>query len=316
MELRERIEAARKELKLTNEYCKKLKICDSNNLNPAGSQEIIVRGNKMNKYVLTEIHDNIFRENIIHGDDSPYQYRNKEKIVTEKEYFDLLPEIMPSNLAERKQWNDWIINCHWQIHNNSPNQRVATFQKKALMLSTHTKEFLLHEIEFVESSLKENRISGSHDLTNIFTFEQLEIVAEIESNREYLNNIKKTSKITKEQVQIKNQNQVSENLLKPDKKSLALFDIWEADKNGNKEQYYRIIEVLKNTSFTGSPFITEINGKLIWNKVPAKGYVQYLAGFIYTCFQKKWIKSTYSAPQLTTILSNTFNINICIIIHV
>ena len=91
---------------------------------------------------------------------------------------------------------------------------------------------------------------------------------------------------------------------------LFLFDIWLPDSTGaKKRQCNKYIEYLKQDySEIGSPFITEINGGLQWNNTPQKGWVQYLAGFIYTCLKKKWIHDTYSAPDYKAILERTFNI--------
>ena len=91
-----------------------------------------------------------------------------------------------------------------------------------------------------------------------------------------------------------------------------LFDIWVPDRNNEKEGMYQfyINHLKKEYKETASPFVTETNKKLYWNKVPQKGWVQYLAGFIYTCIQKNWIADLYSAPQYKPILRNTFfNIN-------
>jgi hypothetical protein len=85
-----------------------------------------------------------------------------------------------------------------------------------------------------------------------------------------------------------------------------LFDIWLPE--GSSEQYKKVIEYLKQEYLeTDYQFITEINGILYWNKIPQRGWQQYMAGFVYCCIKNKWIANQYSAPTLVKILNNTFN---------
>lgn len=87
-----------------------------------------------------------------------------------------------------------------------------------------------------------------------------------------------------------------------------LIDIWQNGSSGKNEEYQIIIEILKKyCSDFGKPFVTEIQNKLSWNK--KVGWIQYLAGFIWTCIDKKWIADKYLAPQYKNILCNTFNIH-------
>jgi hypothetical protein len=86
----------------------------------------------------------------------------------------------------------------------------------------------------------------------------------------------------------------------------TLIDIWE----GDLSVYHTYIDYLKkNNPQIESPFIDEYNGQLTWIKKPQKGYVQYLAAFIYTCIIKNWIQDSYSATEYKNILANTFNID-------
>jgi hypothetical protein len=88
----------------------------------------------------------------------------------------------------------------------------------------------------------------------------------------------------------------------------TLFDIWLPDSKGSKEQYTKFIEHLqKDYRITGTPFVTDVNGKKYWNKTPQKGWQQYMAAFIHTCIHNRWIADQYSAPTFVKILNNTFN---------
>ncbi|MBD1396747.1 hypothetical protein H9Q13_06175 [Pontibacter sp. JH31] len=91
--------------------------------------------------------------------------------------------------------------------------------------------------------------------------------------------------------------------------NLTLKDIWRPNSSGNKDEYDALIEYLKeeNLDIEG-PFITEQRGQLHWNKNPQKGWIQYIAALVHICIKKKWILDQYSAPQLASILSNTFNV--------
>ncbi len=87
----------------------------------------------------------------------------------------------------------------------------------------------------------------------------------------------------------------------------TLKDIWE----GNDDSYDKLIKILKtNQPDIGATFVTEINGKLVWNKQPRQGFAQYLAGLFYSLIDKGLIKNQYSAPHITTIILNTFNISV------
>lgn len=89
----------------------------------------------------------------------------------------------------------------------------------------------------------------------------------------------------------------------------TLLEIWLPDRTGSTKQYQEFIEHLKAPyPEIDSSFITEINNTLYWNKTPKKGFASYLAGFIYTCLKKKWIKDDYSGEDYKFILGKTFNV--------
>ncbi len=95
------------------------------------------------------------------------------------------------------------------------------------------------------------------------------------------------------------------NILNP--KPELLIDIWELDKDGNKEYYNEVIEKLQDFSDSiDHSFVKQVNGKLYWSNYPIKGHISYLAGFLHTCIEKKWIKD-YSASVFRKIAINTFN---------
>ena len=97
------------------------------------------------------------------------------------------------------------------------------------------------------------------------------------------------------------------NILKP--KPELLIDIWELDKDGNKEYYNEVIEMLqKNFLNIDNAFVSNINNNLYWNMIAKKGSKSYLAGFIHTCVKRKWIIDKYSAYEITEILKKTFNL--------
>ncbi len=91
-----------------------------------------------------------------------------------------------------------------------------------------------------------------------------------------------------------------------DSQTRTLLDIWK----GTKEEYENAIKFLKK-EYIGidSPFVSIIQDKLQWNKVPQKGWVQYLSAFIHMCLAEKCIADIHSAPEYVKILSNTFNID-------
>lgn len=85
----------------------------------------------------------------------------------------------------------------------------------------------------------------------------------------------------------------------------SLKDIW----IGNLKIYDEIINLLKEENVKiGKPFLTEIGGNLYWIK-GITGHIQYLAGFIYTLIEKKWIADQHSAPSYKQILGRSFNID-------
>lgn len=88
-------------------------------------------------------------------------------------------------------------------------------------------------------------------------------------------------------------------------KPQTLRDIWE----GDQVSYDRLIKLLKDHQPNiGTSFITEIDGKLVWNKQPAKGFAQYIAGMFHILIKKGWIKDQYTAPKLVSVVNETFNI--------
>ncbi len=93
---------------------------------------------------------------------------------------------------------------------------------------------------------------------------------------------------------------------KSKEKPEILADIWK----GDLTFYHTYIDYLKKPCpQIESPFIDEYNGQLTWIKKPQRGYVQYLAAFIYTCIHKNWIQDLYSSTEYQNILANTFNID-------
>lgn len=98
--------------------------------------------------------------------------------------------------------------------------------------------------------------------------------------------------------------------IKRTKTDLVLEDIWQCDSDGTKKSYAVIIKLLLTEyNEIQSSFISGADGKYEWNKQPKKGWVQYMAGFIYTCLEKKWIKDDWSSDQYKEIFCRTFNIN-------
>jgi hypothetical protein len=92
---------------------------------------------------------------------------------------------------------------------------------------------------------------------------------------------------------------------KPKPEPKTLKEIWE----GNDESYNKLIkELQKHQANIGTSFVTETNGKLVWNKQPLKGFVQYIAGMFHILMKNKWINNRYSAPQLVGTVYVTFNI--------
>ena len=85
----------------------------------------------------------------------------------------------------------------------------------------------------------------------------------------------------------------------------CLYDIW-IDCDNKQQTYDRIINKLKGDNvFLSTSFITEVDGKLIWNE-SIRGNRQYLAAFIYTITKGGWINNWYSSSIYKRILENTF----------
>ena len=84
-----------------------------------------------------------------------------------------------------------------------------------------------------------------------------------------------------------------------------LFDIWLG-----KDTIYlnKIIIILKmeHLKFKDLIFISDIDGKLYWNK-SLRNWNKYLAGFYRVLLEKKWVNNDKSAPQIVEILKETFN---------
>jgi len=78
------------------------------------------------------------------------------------------------------------------------------------------------------------------------------------------------------------------------------------------KKYERLIQLLrKEYRETSQPFISEIDGKVYWNKYPAKGYQKYLMGLLYVCNDMNFIKhNLFNDVQLITICRNTFHCDI------
>jgi hypothetical protein len=96
-------------------------------------------------------------------------------------------------------------------------------------------------------------------------------------------------------------------IIKP--KPELLIDIWEFDKDGTKDYYNEVIEILqKNFLHIDNAFVINIKNNLHWNLFSKKGSKSYLAGFIHTCVKRKWIIDKYSADEITKILKKTFNL--------
>ena len=83
-----------------------------------------------------------------------------------------------------------------------------------------------------------------------------------------------------------------------------LFEIW----LGEDTIYLNeILNTLKKNEETDLIiFISEINGKLYWNK-DKRNWSKYLAGFFKVLVEKKWVKNNKSAPKISKIFEETFN---------
>ena len=90
-----------------------------------------------------------------------------------------------------------------------------------------------------------------------------------------------------------------------------LKDIWLPNKKGAKDEYEKVLGLLLKENITiGAAFVVKDgSGKYSWQKLPLHCWVQYLAGFVYTCIEKKWIEKGISAPAFKEILCRTFNID-------
>ncbi len=92
---------------------------------------------------------------------------------------------------------------------------------------------------------------------------------------------------------------------KPIKPS-TLVEIWNPT---GKLEYEEMISFLKrNCLQIECAFVEEVDGKLTWAKIPAKGWQQYIAGFLHVCMKHALIPKDTSAPELTEIIKNTFNV--------
>jgi len=90
-----------------------------------------------------------------------------------------------------------------------------------------------------------------------------------------------------------------------------LKDIWLPNKEGTKDEYEIVLGLLLNQNVAlGFAFIVKDSfGNYSWQKLPLHCWVQYLAGFVYTCLEKKWIEKGISAPAIKELLCRTFSID-------
>lgn len=87
----------------------------------------------------------------------------------------------------------------------------------------------------------------------------------------------------------------------------TLKDIWDKNKIAD---YDKLIDFLKEDySYINTSFIKEVDGKLQWQTFYENK--SFLSALCEICLLKNWIPhSTYSAPQLRDIFSQTFNIDL------
>jgi len=85
----------------------------------------------------------------------------------------------------------------------------------------------------------------------------------------------------------------------------TLFDLWVGNNNNYLNEII-IILTQEQHKFKDLIFISEIDGKLYWNK-SLRNWNKYLAGFYRVLIEKKWVVNDKSAPQIVEILKETFN---------
>ena len=122
----------------------------------------------------------------------------------------------------------------------------------------------------------------------------------------YQNVLKKIDEQLENLLESKNESSTSR--ITFDNKNLK--DIWLPNTGGAKDEYEIVIDLLlkENVAVGGTFLVKERVDKYVWQKLPLHCWVQYLAGFVFTCMKNKWILKDISAPALKNILLRTFNI--------
>jgi hypothetical protein len=164
------------------------------------------------------------------------------------------------------------------------NQEITDYKLKG-----HYVDWLKKELKVIDQWLSDSFPNGEPK-----KMPETIVQIEIEKYRNYVNSeIANTMKIL-------NPHPTAEQGKQKASKPQTLIEIWEPDRNGNKAEYQRVIEKLI------PDYLTKSGNKLTWNKKQKN--IKYLAGFIKTCIEKKWILNNYSSSDYKRILQNTFNI--------
>lgn len=161
---------------------------------------------------------------------------------------------------------------------------------------------LKHYIYAYDTNKKMLDLIGQEKYLNSTLLKNLKSkIQDIRSEIEILNPKKKLDrKFTKEEPKIRQKEKI---------KNSTLEEIWIGKNKDEKSNYNEVISILKKDNlFLDRAFIIKQDNLLQWLKLPNKGWQQYLSAFILTCIKKKWIRSDYSAPELVSIISNTFHV--------
>ena len=88
---------------------------------------------------------------------------------------------------------------------------------------------------------------------------------------------------------------------------MSINDIWIPDESGNYDKLDKLISLLAKMDLTTNlPFLSKKDNRYYWNR-SLNGPFKYLRGLLFVLMNAGLIESDKTAPQLKTIVNNSFN---------